>query len=38
MSVEAKVGAFTLAGLALLAAVIIMLSGFQLGGNKGYTL
>lgn len=38
MSVEAKVGAFTLAGLALLAAVIIMLSGFKLGGDKGYTL
>lgn len=38
MSVEAKVGAFTLAGLALLAAVIIMLSGFSLGGDKGYTL
>ena len=38
MSVEAKVGAFTLAGLALLAAVIFMLSGFKLGGDKGYTL
>lgn len=38
MNVEAKVGAFTLAGLALLAAVIIMLSGFKLGGDKGYTL
>ncbi|MCR5757087.1 MAG: MlaD family protein [Selenomonas sp.] len=38
MSVEAKVGAFTLAGLALLAAVIIMLSGFKISGDKGYTL
>lgn len=38
MSVEAKVGAFTLAGLALLAGVIIMLSGFKLGGEKGYIL
>lgn len=38
MSVEAKVGAFTLAGLALLAGVVIMLSGFRLGGDKGYTL
>ena len=38
MSVEAKVGAFTLAGLALLAAVIVMLSGFKLGEDKGYTL
>ena len=38
MSVEAKVGAFTQAGLALLAAVIILLSGFKLGGDKGYTL
>ncbi|MBE6091759.1 MAG: MCE family protein [Selenomonas ruminantium] len=38
MSVEAKVGAFTLAGLALLAAVIIMLSGFKLDSDKGYKL
>ena len=38
MSTEAKVGAFTLVGLALLAGVIIMLSGFKLGGDKGYTL
>jgi len=38
MSVEAKVGAFTLAGLALLAAVIIMLSGLKIGGEQGYTL
>lgn len=38
MNVEAKVGAFTLAGLALLAGVVIMLSGFKLGGEKGYTL
>ncbi|SHK59684.1 phospholipid/cholesterol/gamma-HCH transport system substrate-binding protein [Selenomonas ruminantium] len=38
MNVEAKVGAFTLAGLALLAGVVIMLSGFKLGGDKGYTV
>ena len=38
MSVEAKVGAFTLAGLALLAAVIVMLSGFKLDSGKGYKL
>ena len=38
MTTEAKVGAFTLAGLALLAGVVIMLSGFKLGGDKGYTL
>ena len=38
MSTEAKVGAFTLVGLALFAGVIIMLSGFKLGGEKGYTL
>lgn len=38
MSTEAKVGVFTLAGLGLLAAVVIMLSGFRLGGSAGYTL
>ncbi len=38
MTTEAKVGAFTLAGLALFAGVIIMLSGFKLGGSKDYTL
>ena len=38
MSTEARVGAFTLAGLGLLAAVVIMLSGFRLGGSSGYTL
>lgn len=38
MTTEAKVGAFTVAGLALLAGVIIMLSGFKLGGDKGYSL
>lgn len=38
MSTEAKVGAFTLVGLGLLAAVIVMLSGFRLGGSAGYTL
>ena len=38
MSIEAKVGAFTIAGLALLAGVMIMLSGLKLGGSSGYTL
>ena len=38
MSTEAKVGAFTIAGLALLAAVVIMLSGVSLKGDKGYRL
>lgn len=38
MTTEAKVGAFTLAGLALFAGVVIMLSGLKLGGDKGYTL
>lgn len=38
MSTEAKVGAFTLAGLALLAAVVLLLSGISLGGHKGYSL
>ncbi|SFT62140.1 phospholipid/cholesterol/gamma-HCH transport system substrate-binding protein [Selenomonas sp. GACV-9] len=38
MTTEAKVGAFTLVGLALFAGVLIMLSGFKLGGDKGYTL
>ena len=38
MTTEAKVGAFTLAGLLLLAGVLIMLSGVKLGGDKGYTL
>ena len=38
MTTEAKVGAFTLVGLALLAGVIVMLSGFKFGGDKDYTL
>ena len=38
MSTEAKVGAFTIAGLAMLAAVVIMLSGVSLKGDKGYRL
>lgn len=38
MTTEAKVGAFTLAGLALFAAVALMLSGFSLGKGGGYTL
>ena len=38
MTTEAKVGAFTLAGLLLLAGVLIMLSGIKLGGTKGYTI
>jgi phospholipid/cholesterol/gamma-HCH transport system substrate-binding protein len=38
MTTEAKVGAFTMAGLLLLAGVLIMLSGYKFGGDKGYTL
>lgn len=38
MSTEAKVGAFTLVGLALLAGVIFMLSGIKLGGSNSYTI
>lgn len=38
MSTEAKVGAFTLAGLMLLAGVIFMLSGIRLGGEQSYTI
>ena len=38
MTTEAKVGAFTMAGLLLLAGVLILLSGYKLGGDKGYTL
>ena len=37
MKTEAKVGAFTLAGLLLLAALVIGLSGFSLRSGKGYT-
>jgi len=36
MSTEAKVGAFTLISLALLAFIVIHLSGFSFGGEKGY--
>ena len=38
MKTEAKVGAFTLAGLLLLAALVIGLSGFSLRSGKGYTV
>ncbi|MBR2214156.1 MAG: MCE family protein [Selenomonadaceae bacterium] len=38
MSLEAKVGAFTAGGLGLLTAVVLYLSGFSLGGDKGYTV
>ncbi len=38
MTTEAKVGAFTLAGLLLLAGVLVMLSGFKPGTSKGYTI
>ncbi len=38
MSTEAKVGAFTLAGLALLVSAVLLLSGVSLGGSKGYAL
>lgn len=38
MTKEAKVGAFTLAGILLLVLVVAHLSGFRLGGNSGYCL
>ncbi|MBR4694666.1 MAG: MCE family protein, partial [Selenomonadaceae bacterium] len=38
MTKEAKVGAFTLAGILLLVLVVAHLSGFRLGGNDGYCL
>lgn len=38
MSTEAKVGAFTVAGLALLVSAVLLLSGVSLGGSKGYAL
>ena len=38
MSTEAKVGAFTLAGIVLFVSVVLLLSGLSLGGHKGYTL
>ena len=38
MKLEAKVGAFTLLGLGLLIAIMVMLSGIKLGGNQGYSL
>ena len=36
MTLEAKVGAFTAGGIALLTSAVLYLSGFQLGGDKGY--
>ncbi len=38
MTTEAKVGAFTLVGIVLFAAVAILLSGAHFGTGKGYTL
>ena len=38
MTTEAKVGAFTLIGLALLAYMIVHLSGFSFSGSKGYNI
>jgi len=38
MSAEAKVGAFTLGGAALLIAVVIFFGGLRLGGGNEYTL
>lgn len=38
MTNEAKVGAFTLLGIALLGFILVHLSGFRLGGDKDYTL
>ena len=36
MSTEAKVGAFTVVGLALLTLVLVHLSGFSWNGEKTY--
>lgn len=38
MKTEAKVGAFTLAGLLLLMVLCLKLSGFSLASQKGYTI
>lgn len=38
MTTEAKVGAFTIIGLALLGFILVHLSGFKLGGDKDYTI
>lgn len=38
MTTEAKVGAFTVIGVILFAAVAALLSGVSLSGHKGYTL
>lgn len=38
MTKEAKVGAFTLAGILLLVVVVAHLSGFRIGGGDGYRL
>lgn len=38
MSTEAKVGAFTLGGIALVMAVVMFLTNFSFGGNKNYDL
>ena len=38
MSAEAKVGAFTLGGVALLIAVIMFFGGLRLGGGQDYML
>ena len=38
MSAEAKVGAFTLGGAALLIAVIMFFGGLRLGGSQDYTI
>ena len=38
MTTEAKVGAFTVVGVVLFAAVAMLLSGVSLSGHKGYTL
>ena len=38
MSAEAKVGAFTLGGAALLIAVVMFFGGLHIGGSRDYTL
>ena len=38
MTTEAKVGIFTLVGIALLGFIVIHLSGFRAGADKSYTI
>ena len=38
MTTEAKVGIFTLVGIALLGFIVVHLSGFRAGTDKSYTI